>query len=102
MQKKEVKAAMDWFLYSGVQNTINTLDSEGNDLAGSFNAWCDLENNQFSYAYLEITGYALTTFLYLYKVTNDNIFLERAIIIGDWLLEKQNSNGAFLTAYYHT
>ncbi len=101
MQKKEIKAVIDWFLYSGVQNTVNTLDSDGNDLAGSFNAWYDLENNQFSYTYSEITGYALTTFLYLYNITNDNIFLERAIIIGDWLLKKQNINGAFLTAYYH-
>lgn len=102
MQKKEIEAAIDWFLNSGVQNSINTLDSEGNDLTGSFNAWYDLEKNQFAYVYLEITGYALTTFLYLYKVTNDNIFLERAIIIGDWLLKKQNINGAFLTAYYHS
>lgn len=101
MQKKEVNAAIDWFLDSGVQNKKHTLDSEGNDLGGSFNAWYDLEKEQFSYAYSEITGYALTTFLYLYEVTSDNVFLERAIIIGDWLLKNQNSNGAFLTAYYH-
>lgn len=79
------KLAVNWFLNSGIQNI-----QKGKDTYGSFNSWFDIKNNKFSFAYSEITGYGITTLLYLYSLSEgkSNILLDRAKIAADWLMKK--------------
>jgi uncharacterized protein YyaL (SSP411 family) len=100
MDKKEIKHVINWFLNSGIQNLNSIRDSKGSDMTGSFNAWFDPKENTHSYVYTEVSGYALTAFLYLYKETNNKVFLNRAKLIGNWLLAAQHRIGAFPTAFY--
>ena len=95
-----VKKAMGWFLNSGIQNPSGTKVADGRDVSGGFNAWFNPTSKSFSYVYTEISGYAVTTLVYLYKEFKDEIFLERARLTGDWLLSIQDVSGAFPTAFY--
>lgn len=89
MLNQRINLIINWLLHSGIQNP-----------EGSFNAWFDLEKNAHSYIYTEISGYALTLLLYLYKEMGDNIYFQRAQKVGDWLLKIQHHSGAFPTAFY--
>lgn len=100
MKEDNVNLAIQWFLYSGIQNLVDEKDSEGNSILGSFNAWYDLEKQRHSYVYTEISGYALTTLLFLYEKESKQEFLERAKLVGDWLVGIQNEDGSMGTAYY--
>ncbi|OGR88253.1 MAG: hypothetical protein A3J74_01485 [Elusimicrobia bacterium RIFCSPHIGHO2_02_FULL_57_9] len=57
-------------------------------LAGAFNAWYDLEARRFAYVYPEITGYGITTLLYLDSLTSRHRRLARARQAGDWVLDR--------------
>ena len=50
-----------WLLSSGIQET-----QTGTPMRGGLHAWYDLPKASFSFFYTEITGYAVTTMLYLY------------------------------------
>ena len=100
MLDQKINSVINWLLYSGIQNPEGSYDLNDNDVSGCFNAWFDLEKNNYSYIYTEISGYALTLLLYLYKETGDNIYLQRAQKVGDWLLKIQHHTGAFPTAFY--
>lgn len=100
MLDQKINFTINWLLYSGIQNPESSYDIDGIDISGSFNAWFDLEKNNYPYVYTEISGYALTLLLYLYKETGDNIYLKRAQKVGNWLLKIQNYTGAFPTAFY--
>lgn len=95
-----VKKAMGWFLNSGIQNPSGTKVLDDRDVSGGFNAWFNPISESFSYVYTEISGYAVTTLVYLYKEFKDEIFLERAKLTGNWLLSIQDVSGAFPTAFY--
>ncbi|MBF0493812.1 MAG: glycoside hydrolase family 88 protein [Candidatus Omnitrophica bacterium] len=72
--------AKDWILNSGIQNL------PGPD-AGGFNAWYDLEKGEHSYVYSEITGYGITTLLFLSKYFVGD-FISRARLAADWITKK--------------
>ena len=69
MKNNAILSAKDWLVNSGIQNT------KGDEIGG-FNAWYDLGANEYSYVYSEITGYGITTLLFLNKFYK-NGFLER-------------------------
>lgn len=95
-----VKKAVGWLLNSGIQNPSGTRIAGDIDVGGGFNVWFNPLSKSFSYVYTEISGYAVTTLVYLYREFKDEIFLERAKLTGDWLLNIQDDSGAFPTAFY--
>lgn len=97
-----VQAAAAWLLNSGIQNPQKTRDIQGADVGGSFNAWFNPQTQGYAYIYTEISGYALTTLLYLWQETTDTRYKDSAIRLGEWLLTVQHSTGAFPTALYLT
>ncbi len=80
--EKTAKLA-EWMLNSGIQNISS--DEKKN---GSFNSWYDIDKGAHAFMYSEITGYGITTLLYLYDITHNEVFLERAKLAGDWLLNQ--------------
>lgn len=88
-----VKLAENWIMNSGIQNI------EGEE-KGGFNAWFNLDSRDYSYVYSEITGYGITTLLYLSKFFEGS-YKERAILAWDWIREKAlHSSGAVMTRLY--
>lgn len=76
-------AAKNWLLNSGIQN----FNKSGN-INGGFNAWYDVQNKSYPFIYSEITGYGITTLLYLNKIKKEKIFIERAKLATNWLIER--------------
>lgn len=74
---KALEAVTRWVDRSGVQVPRGPL-------AGAFNAWYDLEAGRFAYVYPEITGYGITTLLYL----DGEGRLGRARKAGDWVIRR--------------
>ena len=56
-------------------------------MSGSFNAWYDADVEKHAFAYSEITGYGITSLLFLNNMQRDPILLERAITAGNWLVD---------------
>ncbi len=93
--KNKISLSENWLLNSGIQN----IDQD-TMVYGSFNAWYDANAKKFSFAYSEITGYGISTLLYLNKLNNDVLFIDRARIAGDWLLNRAYfQNEAFFCRY---
>ena len=82
-EKNRTDLLKEWVIKSGIQNISS--DEKKN---GSFNAWYDIDKNAHSFMYSEITGYGITLLLHLYDITHNKIFLERAKLAGDWLLDQ--------------
>jgi len=61
-----------WVTNSGIQNT-----SEPHK--GSFNSWFDISRREYCFVYSEITGYGITTLLFLDEV-------EKAKQAADWII----------------
>ncbi len=78
--QSRLEIAKEWLLHSGIQNL------DGGKMDGSFHAWHDLSSNTFSFSYSEITGYGITTLLYLNSIAPEKILVERAARAADWLL----------------
>src|SRR3989344_2188303 len=94
---KRITAAKNWLLHSGIQNIGGNTP-----VRGGFNSWFDLDNNEYFYTYSEITGYAITTLLYLYWLRKEELLLDRAKLAADWLVEKAfHDSGAIRTRYYY-
>ena len=80
-----------WLLNSGIQN----LDKKSK-FYGSVNAWYDINKKKYSFVYSEIIGYFLTLMVYLYNLTNNKKFINRALLAASWLIKNaQYSNGGF-------
>lgn len=90
-------AVKNWILNSGIQNI--TANARKN---GSFNSWYDIDKKTYPFMYSEITGYGITALLYLYNITGKEIFLERANLAGNWLLNQaMHECGGIITRIYH-
>jgi uncharacterized protein YyaL (SSP411 family) len=80
---RAITLAERWLLQSGIQERgANT------PMYGGVQAWYDLSKASFSFFYTEITGYAVTTLLYLYHLHPDPVYLERAKDAAEWLLAR--------------
>lgn len=74
----KIKSAKEWLLNSGIQN-MNRLHK------GGFNAWYDTITKQYPFVYSEITGYGISTLLYLNEVQSNPELVERACLAANWL-----------------
>jgi len=97
--KTTIDDAKKWLLFSGIQN----LDSSSSAF-GAFSAWYDGNNKRYSFAYSEITGYGISTLLYLYKLKPDFLLIERAKLAADWLMSTawDSKYGGFRCRYDHS
>lgn len=79
--------ATKWILNSGLQiNKKNNIDF------GAVYAWYDAKYKKYSYLYSEITGYYVTLFCFLFKLTKKKIFLSRAENAAQWLINIAQCN----------
>lgn len=95
--KEEINLARDWLLSSGIQNSSG-------ERQGGFNSWYDFKEKAYSYVYSEITGYGITSLLYMEKKFNDNSCLDKAVSAADWLMKKalHPCGGVKARDYYQT
>ncbi|MFH1867389.1 MAG: glycoside hydrolase family 88 protein, partial [Candidatus Omnitrophota bacterium] len=70
-----IRLAAEWILNSGIQSD-----------AGGFYSWYDMEKKDYPYLYSEITGYGITTLLFLYRMVKDNRYLDNAKRAADWII----------------
>lgn len=85
----------NWLLNSGIQNI------SWDERNGGFNSWYNLDNKKYSYVYSEITGYGITLLLFLYKITGKKIFLDRARLAGNWLINFAMHDNCIKARYYN-
>jgi len=90
---ERIDAAVSWLLNSGIQNT------QGENVGGIHGYYT---GSGYPYIYSEITGYGISTFLYLNKFFPRKIFLKRAKMAADWIVEKSvMSNGGVRPRLYN-
>ena len=87
-----------WLLTSGIQNR-----DPSSPAYGSFNAWYDEGARKYPFAYSEITGYGISTFVYMNRIRTDDALISRAKLAADWLLSTawDSKYGGFRCRYYH-
>ncbi len=86
----------NWLLYSGIQN-INKEPK----LNGGFNSWYDIDKENYYYIYSEITGYGISTLLFLNKYFEEQALSERAETAADWIMNiAMHKLGGVKTRYY--
>ena len=76
-----ILATKKWMMDSGIQNLT------GNNYGG-FNSWFDFETKQYPYIYSEITGYGITSLLFLDKFFEGD-FVDRARAAADWIIDNE-------------
>ncbi len=82
--------ATQWLSISGIQSEL-----------GGFYAWYNLKEKTYSYIYSEITGYAITTLLFLYNISKDNVLILNAEKAANWIIESSmHSCGGVRTRLY--
>ncbi len=80
-------------LQSFYESILNWLtDSKISSDDGAVYSW--VNPTKPGYIYTEIIGYYIKLFSYLYKKTNDQKFLDRAVISADYLSEHISESGA--------
>ena len=86
-----------WFLHSGIQNV-----NKDHEIEGSFNSWFDADKNNYYYVYSEITGYGITTLVFLNRHYPEEILLERAKMAAEWTINfAMHELGGVKTREYH-
>ena len=91
-----VLLASRWLTGSGIQH-------KGSDpaLRGGVSAWYEIDEKIYPFLYSEITGYALTTFLYLHRIYPQSKFLKSAQAASDWLIQNAlHADGGVKTRFY--
>lgn len=93
-----IDSAKKWLLDSGIQNLDRSFPAYG-----SFNAWFDERSRSYPFAFSEITGYGISTLLYLNIVSPDAVLIDRARLAADWLLSSawDSKYGALQCRYDH-
>lgn len=91
-----VKKAADWLCRSGIQNL-----SRNPKLRGGVASWYEIDAKIYPFLYSEITGYALSTHLFLCRVRSDPKMLRSAHLGAGWLLRNAlHADGGLKTRYY--
>ena len=91
-----VLLASNWITGSGIQH-------KGSDpsLRGGVSAWYEIDENIYPFLYSEITGYALTTFLFLHRIYGQGKFLKFAQNASNWLIQNAlHADGGVKTRFY--
>ncbi len=91
-----LKKASVWLGHSGIQNT-----SRNKKMRGAVSAWYELDKKIYPFLYSEITGYALSTWMFLYRITSDERFLRQARVAAGWLVDNAlHRDGGVRTRFY--
>lgn len=77
IENSPVDLAVRWIKDSGIQSA-----------EGGFYSWYDLKNKIHSFIYSEITGYAITTLLFLEKIYKERVYLEQAKAAARWIIKE--------------
>ncbi|NVM01965.1 MAG: glycoside hydrolase family 88 protein, partial [Candidatus Helarchaeota archaeon] len=96
----KIQSIKSWLLNSGIQ----CIEEDQDCILGSFQCWYDLSKKNYPFAYSEITGYGITTLLYLNHIAPDPSLIDRAIKAGDYLINfaQISRDGIFNDRYlYH-
>jgi len=90
IEQDPVRLGKNWLINSGIQSA-----------PGGFYAWIDLDAQSPSFLYSEITGYAITTLLFLNRLSPEGVLIDRAQNAADWLLrEAMHPCGGFKARAY--
>jgi hypothetical protein len=91
-----LEGATHWLLHSGIQHPPGDPK-----LSGGVHAWYEPHTETYAFLYPEVTGYAITTLLFLNSVNRNQLFLERAKAAASWLLERamEPRSGAVLCRF---
>lgn len=93
--QERIKLAQKWLLHSGIQN-------KSGPHKGGFNAWYDPAKKQYPFIYSEITGYGISTLLYLNEIQPDPKLLAKAQTAANWLMNKAYiKNKSILCRFYY-
>ncbi|MBF0254519.1 MAG: hypothetical protein HQL11_05290 [Candidatus Omnitrophica bacterium] len=93
---KEVAEAAGWLVRSGIQNR-----SGRPQLDGGVSAWYEMYRKRYPFLYSEITGYAITCFLFLNNVDPRPQWVNAARRAATWLMRKAwHPCGGVHTRYY--
>ncbi len=91
--------AKKWLLNSQIQ-TLNNL--KGSSFFGSFSSWFDLDRKMYPFVYSEITGYGITTLLFLNHQATDSSLVKRAEFAARWLdVVTAHKDGGFRCVISH-
>lgn len=94
---KVVELAKEWLLNSGIQNV-----GKEKEINGGFNSWFNLSEKKYQYIYSEVTGYGISTLIYLNKLNLNKNFIERSKLSADWLIKfAMHESGGIKTRYYY-
>jgi len=74
-KEKDFDLAVKWLAESGIQ-------SQG----GGVYSWYDINAKDYPYLYSEITGYAITSFLFIYSITKDKSYIDKADKAAQWII----------------
>ena len=90
----EIPSGIQWLLESGIQNASG-------EHSGGFNGWYDLDKKTYPFVYSEITGYGITTLLFLNSLKQNPLFVKRAEAAAGWITSKalHTCGGARARAY---
>lgn len=93
---ENINLAAEWLLSSGIQNISGPH-------AGGFNGWYDIDKKSYPFVYSEITGYGITTLLFLNSLKNDGLFIKCAEMAAEWVMKcAMHSRGGVRARAYNT
>jgi hypothetical protein len=81
--------SVKWLLYSGIR-------IKNGPKKGAVYGWKYLNPSSYPFIYTEITGYAITTYLYIYSELGECEALKAAKDSANWLLENMHGSSSFL------
>ena len=92
-----IQELKNWLLYSGIQSMDNDFTK------GSMRIYYNIETDSYAFAYSELTGYAITSFLYINEFEPDSILIERAKLAADYIinLAEKNIFGAIEDRFFY-
>ncbi len=91
-----IEKASRWLTDSGIQNL-----SRDKRLRGGVAAWYELDKKIYPFLYSEITGYALSTFMFLHRLKPEGRWMRHAELAADWLTENAlHKDGGVKTRFY--
>lgn len=83
---------VEWLLNSGIRIKI------GGD-KGAIYGWKYLDPPSYPFVYSEITGYAISCFLWIYSQMGRSETLEAAKVAAQWIIKKMNSECLLVAGY---
>jgi len=89
--EKSFNNSISWILNSGIQSED-----------GGFNSWYDHAKGSYEYKYSEITGYGISTLVFLNRIGKSDLSLGKATIAANWLINNalHHCNGFKTRSYY--